>query len=455
MKAVERYIASSKQIQFHQATADEVFFGGAVGGGKSFAILWDAIFFCLNHKNVTVSIFRRTYPELEKSVILEALRVIPASWGGYNKKEHRYYFKDTASILEFNYCLYDTDVYQFQSAQYDRIYFDELTHFNKFQYIYLLSRLRSTKGIKTQVKSASNPGNIGHEWVKQRFISDVIPGKEILRTDKETGSSYTTVYIPSRLSDNEYLMKDESYVKNLMKLDSDDRKALLEGDWDILKGQYFAEWRYDKHVIKPFKIPPWWTRIIGLDWGYTEPSAVVWIAFDEKGQGYVYRELVVTEHTDSMLANKVLRLSEDENIKYSVADPKLWSITQYERGESIAYRLIQNGLTIIKGDNNRLAGWSLIHSYLHYTENKEPLLKFFNTCTYMIETIPGVIHDMKNVEDLDTNGEDHGLDALRYALMTKPIINKVPTIGIPQNSFQYWLNKGLEERARKGYVGTL
>jgi PBSX family phage terminase large subunit len=403
------YEASSKQQLFHYSTADEVFFGGAVGGGKSFAILWDAVLFCIKNKNVTASIFRRTYPELEKSVILEALRTVPANWYLYNKKEHRMYFKETGSILEFNYCLYDNDVYQFQSAQYDRIYFDELTHFNKFQYLYLLSRLRSSKNIKTQVKSASNPGNVGHEWVKQRFIKDQIPGQTTIRTDPETGSSYTTVYIPSRLIDNKYLTQDDTYMKNLMKLDREDRKALIEGDWDILKGQFFEEWRYDIHVCKPFEIPAWWTHIRCMDWGYTKPACVLWIAFDLEGRAYVYRELVVTKTSDVNLAAKIKDLTGKQHINYTMADPSIWSISQLERGESIAYRMSNAGVELIKGDNNRQAGWNLIHSYLYYNADKEikPKLQIFDTCTYLIETLPGLIHDDHRPEDCDTNGDDH------------------------------------------------
>lgn len=452
------YEASPKQQLFHRAGSDEVFFGGAAGGGKSYAILWDAVFFCINNKNVTCSIFRRTYPELEKSVILEALRVIPTSWYRYNKKEHRMYFTATGSILEFNYCLYDHDVYQFQSAQYDRIYFDELSHFNKFQYIYLLSRLRSTKGIKTQVKSASNPGNVGHEWVKRRFISDQIPGKEIVRTDPETKSSYTTVYIPSKLQDNAYLMKDDTYVKNLMKLDRDDRKALLEGDWDILKGQFFEEWRYDLHVTRPIEIPEWWTHIRCMDWGYTKPAVVLWIAFDPQGDAWVYRELMVTKTSDTDLATRMIDLTGKQKINYTVADPSIWSVTQYERGESIAYRLVAAGIeNIIKGDNNRIAGWNVIHSYLQHNEAEKlkPKLHVFDTCTYLIESLPGLIHDDHDPEDLNTKGDDHAADALRYGLMTKPMIPKKPNIAPPQGSMEYWIKKANDERRDNGYVGTL
>lgn len=452
------YEAQEKQKLFHQASADEVFYGGAAGGGKSYAIIWDAVSFALSHQNVTIAIFRRTYPELEKSIILEALRSIPASLYTYNKKEHRMYIKRTGSIIEFNYCQYESDVYNFQSAQYERIYFDELTHFPKFIYQYLTSRCRTTKeGIKTQIKSASNPGNIGHGWVKARFIENVIPNEVTTHRDPETGSSYTTQFIPARLQDNSYLSAPgNTYIDTLKRLDPENRRMLLDGDWDVLKGQFFTEWRRDIHVVEPFEIPDWWVRVRGIDWGYTKPAAVVWIAFDPGGVAYIYRELIVTEHTDHMLAGKVMELSRGEEIKYTMADPAMWSVSQYERGESIAYRLIQNGLIVIRGDNNRMSGWSVIRSYLHYDEEKKvrPRLFVFNTCSYVIETIPAAIHDEHKPEDLDTNGDDHALDAIRYALMTRPIAPKKPKVGIPQNSIEYWLKKKDSERRDAGYVGT-
>lgn len=450
------YEASAKQQLFHHAEADEVFFGGAAGGGKSFAILWDAVFFCMNHSKVTATIFRRTYPELEKSVILEALRVLPVKWYRYNKQEHRMYFPATSSILEFNYCQYEQDVYQFQSAQYARIYFDELTHFNKYQYTYLLSRLRtSDPTIKTQVKSSSNPGNIGHEWVKRRFITDAIPNTEITHIDSETHSSYTTMFIPSKLEDNKYLIQDDSYVKTLMKLDREDRKALLEGDWDILKGQFFEEWRYDKHVIKPFEIPPWWTHIRGMDWGYTKPAVVLWLAFDPEGNAYLYRELVVSKTSDTDLAAKVKDLTGKQKIDYTAADPSMWSVTQYERGESVAYRLTASGFPVLKGDNNRISGWNVIHSYLQVDDaHPKPKLQVFSTCTYMIESIPGLIHDAHHPEDLDTTGDDHGADALRYALMTKPVSPKQQTAKTRQGTVDYWIQKFKNQKKEGGYVGS-
>ena len=139
------YTAQPKQVLFHNATADEILYGGAAGGGKSEAIMWDAVQKCLSYENVRVSIFRRTYPELEKSIILNFLRKVPVDIMTYSKQQHRALFNSTGSFLEFNHCQFEQDVFKFQSAEYDFMYFDELTHFTEFIYKYLLSRLRTTK----------------------------------------------------------------------------------------------------------------------------------------------------------------------------------------------------------------------------------------------------------------------------------------------------------------------
>lgn len=449
------YEAQPKQVEFHKATADEVLYGGAAGGGKSYSIIWDAVTFALAHKNVNIAIFRKTYPELEKSIILEALKVIPPHWYTYNKKEHRMYIKATEATIDFNYCQYDSDVYNFQSAQYDRLYFDELTHFNRFVYIYLMSRCRSTKeGVVPQIKCASNPGNIGHEWVKRRFIEDAVPGELTTRQDPDTEVTYTTQFIPAKLSDNTYLAEDGNYERQLKRMPIEERRMLLDGDWTILKGQYFSEWRYDIHVVKPYSLPNHWTKIRCLDWGWAKPSAVLWIAFDEKGNAYVYKELIVTETTDEKLVAKIHEMSKGEDIAYTMADPSLWSTTQYERGESIAYRMANMGIPMIKGDNNRVAGWNLIHSYLAFDDKKPPKLHVFENCHYLIDTLPGLIRDENKPEDLDTRGEDHAADALRYGLMTKPLLSRKPVDNLPHNSVLWHIEQMKKNKGHEGYVGS-
>ncbi len=456
------YEAQNKQFLFHTATADEVLFGGAAGGGKSYAIIWDAMAFGLQHTGVRISIFRRTFPELEKSIIEDWLKYIPSRFYEYNKKEHKATLKN-GSFIEFNHCELEEDMYKYQSAQYDRLYFDELTTFPESIYIYLHSRCRTVNpNIKPQIKSATNPTGIGHLWVKSRFVDNAEPNKVIQRIDEETKNRYTTTFVPSRVYDNKYIMEaDPAYIERLMKLPEEQRKALLDGSWDIAEGQFFKEWNRHIHVIEPFKIPSFWTRACGMDWGYSQPTVILWIAFSpkndpvHKGRAYVYKELVITRATDTEIKREFDETNNKEKIDYIACDPKLWSVTQLERGESIASRLIEMGMPLIKADNARVSGWNVVRSYLAHDDKNPPSLYFFNNCYYTIRTIPSLIYSRNNPEDLESKGtEDHGADSLRYILMSKPLAGRIPGKIRPYNSFQYWFEKIRSSKQKIPYVGS-
>lgn len=455
------YTSQPKQLKFHSSQADEVLYGGAAGGGKSYAIIWDAVGNALSHKNLRIVILRRTYPELEKSIIFEFLAHVPKHLYQYNKQNKRATFSSTNSTIEFDHCQFEQDVYKFQSAQYDLIYIDELTHWNEFMYKYILSRLRTVKeGFKPQMKCASNPGGVGHEFVRSRFIDGAIPFEVTTRIDPESGSTYTTQFIPSKVYDNEYLMKTD-YVRGLMRLPYDERKALLEGDWDSFKGQFFKEWRRDLHVVNPFPIPQSWRRFRAMDWGYRNPSCILWFAVSPDKTVYVYKEIYVVEKTDEELASIIKDHSKDPNnpekmeeIAYTIADPSLWSISQFERGESLALRFAQFGVPLVKADNNRISGASTVHSFLALDEkDKKPSVFIFDNCLNLIRTLPSLVYDPRKPEDVDTEGEDHAYDALRYGLMSHPIPKRKLHQGPPPLSFKWALNQIAEERELKSYIG--
>lgn len=455
------YTAQPKQLLFHFAEGGEVLYGGAAGGGKSYSIVWDAVNFCMTHNKVRTAIFRRTYPELEKSIIFDFLSNVPDKFYRYNKQDHKVTFKDTKSTLEFNHCQYEGDVFKFQSAQYQRLYFDELTHFTEFQYKYLRSRLRTPQhpDIMPQLKSASNPGGVGHLWVYERFVQDSIPNQVMERVDEETGTKYTIQFIPSKVYDNKILMdNDPAYVNNLMLLPADERKALLEGDWDSFKGQYFKEWKRDVHTVAPFTIPSGWKKFRAFDWGYTNPFCMLWIAMDEDGNMYVYRELYGTQMTVDKLSIEIKRLTDKkEEIQYTIADPSLWSISQFEKGESIAMQFIANKVPMMKADNDRMSGAQNVHQYLQIDKvTQKPKMFIFETCYNLIRTLPKLVHDDKRPEDVNTQGEDHAYDALRYGLMAHPIAPTSST-GTPvkKNSFEYHMKKSKNSKSRDTYVGKL
>ena len=252
---------TKKQREFVAAEANEVLFGGAAGGGKSFGQLMDALLYALRYPKSKQLILRRTYPELDKSIIRVAQEVYPKEIYRYNAAKHVGVFVN-GSVLDFGYCDSESDVYRYQSAEYDVIRFDELTHFTKQMYLYLMSRLRGVSGYPKQMKSSTNPGGVGHNWVKERFIDPCSPG-EVLST--ETGSR---LFIPAKVSDNGFLMRaDPMYLARLENLCDKDKRALLYGDWDIFEGQFFTEWDREIHVCKPFSLPADWRRYFVMDYG--------------------------------------------------------------------------------------------------------------------------------------------------------------------------------------------
>ena len=272
-----------KQQAFISARADEVLYGGAAGGGKSYGQVIDALLFGMKYPKSKQLILRRTFPELDKSIIRQAVEIFPAGLYRYNRQEHTFRLFN-GSLIDCGYMTADGDVTRYQSAEYDVIRFDELTHFTEYQYLYMLSRVRGTNGYPKQIKSSTNPGGVGHEFVKRRFIDAGTPMQEW-----EAGNG-TRLYIPARVQENSFLMaSNPDYIRRLQNLPELERRALLEGDWDIFSGQYFSEWRREIHVCAPFQLPAWWRRYVALDYGF-DMLAVIWIAVDDGGKAVVYLE---------------------------------------------------------------------------------------------------------------------------------------------------------------------
>lgn len=412
---------SRKQRAFIQATADEVLFGGAAGGGKSYGQLVDALLFALRYPGSKQLILRRTYPELEKSIIRVSMELFPQDVAAYNGGSHSWRFK-TGSIVDFGACDAEKDVYKYQSAEYDVIRFDELTHFTDTMYTYLISRVRGTNSFPKQVKSSTNPGGVGHTWVKERFIDPAPAGTEF--TVEETGQ--TRIFIPSRVDDNVFLMKsDPLYKKRLLNLSAQDQKALLLGDWDLDTGRYFEEWRESVHVMRPFEIPQHWRRYVAIDYGM-DMLAALWIARDEQGHGYVYREYCEGKdlgegHTGliaSEAAKAVHERSYGEDISKVFAPPDLWNKRQ-ETGRSIADYFRMEGVPLTKTSNDRINGWASVREWLKVEPDEEGIpcakLRVFDTCRNLIRCMPALQCDDKHPNDAasEPHAITHPPDALR------------------------------------------
>lgn len=409
---------TKKQREFIEAQADEVLFGGAAGGGKSFGQLIDALLYALRYPRSKQLILRRTYPELEKSLVRVAQEIFPRDIYSYNGAKHVGKFQN-GSVLDFGYCDSESDVYRYQSAEYDVIRFDELTHFTEQMYLYLMSRLRGANPFPKSMRSTTNPGGVGHSWVKMRFIDPSPPGKIF------DGKPGKRLFIPAGVRDNKFLLAaDPGYIERLQNLHERDRRALLYGDWNVFEGQFFTEWREETHVCAPFKIPDGWRRYFAMDYGL-DMLAGYWIAVDGDGRAFVYREVYRSGLVVGAAAELIKSMTNEKIFAY-IAPPDMWNRRQ-DSGKSVAEIFYDHGILLTKAENSRVAGWFDLHEWLRPVKTKfgtkEPLLKVFSCCRNLIRSIPALVIDKTNPSDASTEPHEitHGPDAIRYFGAGRPL----------------------------------
>ncbi len=430
-----------RQAAFLARGEYEALYGGAAGGGKSDALIAEALR-QVHIPHYRAIIFRKTFPEC-RQLIDRSLAVYAAAYpkAKYNASQHVWVFPSGAKIY-FGSMQHDSDKIKYQGQQYDFIGFDELTHFTWDEYSYLFSRNRpSGKGTRVYIRATTNPGGIGHGWVKERFITAAPPMTPITDEYNVGGRLYRRdrIFVPSTVFDNQILLDNNpNYIASLAMLPEGERKALLYGDWDSFSGQVFTEWRSSPndrrtwtHVIEPFDIPRHWRRYRSFDFGYTKPFAVQWWAMDMDGRVYLYRQLYGCTDAPNTgvrwepaeIARRIREIEDSEergNAITGVADPAIWDESRGADG-TIINMFERQGVYFEKGDNARLAGKMQLHHRLAFDEHGYPMMYVFNTCREFIRTIPNLVYDAKRVEDIDTNQEDHDYDACRYFLMTNPI----------------------------------
>ena len=427
------------QTQFLAAGEREVLYGGSAGGGKSYAMLADPLRY-MGHPSFSGLLLRHTTEEL-RELVWKSQEIYPKIWKGIKWSERKMqWVAPSGARLWMSYLDRDDDVLRYQGLAFSWIGFDELTQWaTPFAWNYMRSRLRTASSdLPIYMRATTNPGGPGHGWVKKMFIDPAPYGKTFDATNIETGevlkypaghskagqALFKRKFIPARLSDNPYLSREGDYEAMLLSLPEQQRRQLLEGDWDIKEGAAFTEFNRDIHVVEPFHIPNNWVKFRSCDYGYGSFSGVLWFAVSPSEQLIVYRELYVSKVLATDLADMINELeAEDGNIKYGVLDSSLWH-KRGDTGPSLAEQMIMRGCRFRPSDRSkgsRVSGKNEIHRRLQVDEyTEEPRIVFFDTCTNMVSQLPAIPLDKKNPEDVDTRAEDHLYDALRYGIMSRP-----------------------------------
>jgi hypothetical protein len=419
---VPDYTASDRQTAFHRAVADEKLYGGAAGGGKTAAIVAEGGTIALEYPGIPINIFRRTIPELKSTIIPEIqkqygayIRAGNMDWKGQDRK----FVLKNGSEMILNYLDNDNDIYRYQGSEMPIIAVDELTQFPQSWIEYLLTRNRtSNPEWPVMFIAGTNPGGIGHGWVKSRFI-DPMPAETVYTEKLEDGHTVTRVFIPAKVTDHPIEKFREDYSRKLAAIsDPQLRRALKDGDWDVFAGQVFKEFRRDTHVVDPFTIPSHWQRWRAMDYG--NRNSVGWFTQDPQTERiYMYREYRTEEFVDIPEKSKLIKQFEGgESVTYGLADPAIWNGQgDHNTGKSIAQMFIDEKVNWMPANNDRKAGLAVVHDYLSIAKDGKPKLQFFSTCTSIIRTLPSLPYDKIRVDDVDTKADDHDYDMLRYGLM--------------------------------------
>jgi phage terminase large subunit len=443
-----------RQNEFHLSKAKYRLFGGAAGPGKTKALLWEAIRQALAFPGVDTLLLRRTFPELESSLLAYFRRDVPPHlYANYNDSKHVVTWCN-GSKTRFGHCQHENDVYQYQGAEYLFIGIDELTHFTLRQWQFLTSRNRCpVKGTVPSMAGASNPGNVGHGWVKALWIDKRAPsGME--RPDKYDEDDYA--FIRATLADNPIYANDAAYHKTLDALPTHLRRAFLKGDWDVFAGQYFDVFDVTRHTARAeeLEMKSWWPRWISIDWGFEHPSAVLWHTAAPNGTVITYRELVQNHLSPRMLAAAIAERSVGEHISAVYLSPDAFA--RHTAEDTIADQ-IEQSFTALRlprpdpADDERIGGWMLMFGML-----KENRWKITSNCTQLIESLPALTRDERNIEDVQKMAGDDIADSARYGLKSRAEPGSAPLLAqieekitaVDATSRAIWL-RGAELLARR------
>jgi len=401
-----------RQREFLLARSRFVAYGGARGGGKSWAVRQKAKLAALYYPGIRMLLLRRSYPELRENHILPLMAEL-RGLARYRESEKAFAFAG-GSRLRFGYCDGDSDVTRYQGQEYDLIFIDEATQFTEYQFSVLTACLRGANAFPRRMYLTCNPGGVGHQWVKRLFIDRRYQGAE-------RPEDYR--FIPARVYDNRALMqRDPGYAAMLEALEPGLRRAWLEGDWDLLSGQYFASFRRETHVVPPFALPGNWRRYLTLDYGL-DMLACYWVAVDGGGRAWVYREL----YRPGLIISEAARLIREatppgEQIYARLAPPDLWNRRQ-DTGRSVAEVFAACGMPLTRAANDRVMGWYDLQEWLAPGGPEgTPALHIFDSCPNLIRTLPALQRDPRDPNDCAAEPHEltHAPDAIRYFAAGRP-----------------------------------
>lgn len=422
---------SEKQRLFFESKARFVGYGGARGGGKSFAMRTKLVLLCFRYSGLKCLLLRKTLPELKENHLLPLIRLLGDSVN-YKASDRSFMFPN-GSVLKLGYCDKEADVYRYQGQEFDVIGVEECTHFTWEQISFLMTANRTVRcDFSPRMFFTGNPGGVGHSWFRRLFVKRLY-GKGERSEDYE--------FIPATIDDNKILMeRNPEYVTVLDSLPEKLRRAHRYGDWDVFEGQFFEEFKDSPenysdgrftNVIKAFNPPREWTYYRSFDFGYARPFSCGWWAKDFDGRLYRILELYGcngsanegVKWTPNKIFSEIHRIeTEHPYLKgkriFGVADSSIWDKS---RGEAIADVAAKHGVYFAPGDNKRIPGWMQVHYRLKFDENGYPLMYVFENCEAFRRTLPLLQFSKTNPEDLDSDGEDHVADEVRYLCMFCPL----------------------------------
>jgi phage terminase large subunit len=422
-----------REAFFKSLETPVLFYGGAKGGGKSYLIRAREIFRRLTNEGTSGLIVRKTYPELLANHIRKFFVEYPFIRNWYNKSEKTIYYPN-GSTTEFSYLQNTDDVYTYQGREYEDVSIDEITQHEEEVFKILRTSVRTSNKdfAKASIPSmllTGNPGGIGHAWVKRLFIDSNL---------KEEEDPDEFNFVQAKVFDNKALLDaDPAYIRRLQDLPDDLRRAYLDGDWDIFAGQVFGEFRRDSHVIKPYLPSQRYPHFLWIDWGYSgkESHEGAFAAYSSSliktsYQGETFNRVITYQEwygkykTPEEWAEAIYQTSPIPYYREGRTDPAMHN-TQTSGAVSIAELMMRkwktinakkNWINLKKGSNNRIERVATVHNWLSMAPDGLPYWLISERCPHLIRTLPLLVYDETNPEDVDTEGEDHPYDAVGYGL---------------------------------------